>query len=255
MPIVKCSQCGKAFHKFQSQITRSKNHFCSKECRLEHDKKDEIFIKCDYCGKKFETSSYRFKHNKNNYCCELCRTNGSQKANNIKIFDDHAQIIINSPKFGEHITYIDLEDVEKINKVRWCLYFDTTVNGFYVHAHGKNGTLRLHRLIMDCPKDMQVDHIDRQTLNNRRSNLRIVTNQINSINKMKAFKNNKNGQLNVSWSNTNNLWRVRFRIDGKEKYVGGYRNYDEAVKVANLKRKEFFGKYIKEFNDEELCQK
>ena len=79
---------------------------------------------------------------------------------------------------------IDDEDFEKINKIKWYAHFERSK--IYVIGNIKNDKpIKLHRLIMDCPKNMQVDHIDGNGLNNLRNNLRICTNQQNAWNRKK----------------------------------------------------------------------
>ena len=66
----------------------------------------------------------------------------------------------------------------------WCL----TNTGYAVHWYsdsqtGKRKALYMHRFIMDAPPDLQVDHIDRDRLNNTRANLRFATRSQNQGNK------------------------------------------------------------------------
>lgn len=64
-------------------------------------------------------------------------------------------------------TKVDDDDYEKYNHLVWHLS-DT---GYAVRKSGK--TVRLHRLIMDCPEGMVIDHLNGDKLDNRKSNLRI----------------------------------------------------------------------------------
>ena len=68
-------------------------------------------------------------------------------------------------------TLIDLEDLEKVSVMGWYAKYDSHTNGYYV-CGGTYG-IRLHRLIMDTPSHQIVDHINRDTLDNRKRNLRI----------------------------------------------------------------------------------
>ena len=75
-------------------------------------------------------------------------------------------------------TIIDDDDFDLIKQHKWCA--NKIGNTFYVqhsftHPGGRKGALYMHRVIMNPPSNMDVDHLDGDGLNNRRSNLRICT--------------------------------------------------------------------------------
>jgi hypothetical protein len=95
----------------------------------------------------------------------------------------HAKI----PVFGKHgmgkFMLIDLEDVEKVTNVRWFVSW----NGYATNrskVNGNNTNLRAHRVIMNAPKGMDVDHINHDKLDNRKVNLRVCTRSENLFNKL-----------------------------------------------------------------------
>lgn len=93
-------------------------------------------------------------------------------------------IIINSPKYGEIVSYIDVEDIPIIDKYKWCAIYQKSVNGFYIsHSRRNSKTIRLQRLITNCPEGMVVDHINRNTLDNRKFNLKVCTQYDNLCNR------------------------------------------------------------------------
>lgn len=67
---IKCVQCGKQFERSLSQIKKYKNHFCSKSCRADWDRRD-IKIKCAQCGKDFLRHPSQ-KRIGNNFCNREC---------------------------------------------------------------------------------------------------------------------------------------------------------------------------------------
>ena len=96
------------------------------------------------------------------------------------------EYIINSKKYGKQIVLLDDEDYKRIIKLNYKLHlkYDKTINNFYVQLHypdntkkDKRGTIGVHRFIMNPLSGFQVDHINRNPLDNRRSNLRICTQQ------------------------------------------------------------------------------
>lgn len=159
--------------------------------------------------------------------------------NEIIEYEDYAEIIlynINCEEIARAI--IDLDDIDIIKKYKWCL---SSSNGYAITMiKGKQKSL--HRYIMNPSDNMVVDHINHDRLDNRRSNLRICTQQQNSWN-TSISKNNKTGKTGVSYIKEYDSWQVVIYVDGKNKYIGRYKSKEEAIKV----REEVEEKYFKEF--------
>ena len=102
--------------------------------------------------------------------------------------------------------------------------------------------LILHRFIVDCPKGMVVDHINGNTLDNRRENLRICTPAENTRNYRKP-KTNTSGFKGVSWINRFGKWHSAISVNGKNKSLGYFDTPEEAYKAYCEASK----KYHKEF--------
>lgn len=97
------------------------------------------------------------------------------------------------------ITAIDDSGFGWLSKYRW--YSKTSAYNVYacrsVHENGKVRTIRMHRKIMNCPPDKEVDHRNGDTLNNQRSNLEIVSKKENIWRKTKSlFRPNNHTTLN-----------------------------------------------------------
>ena len=95
---------------------------------------------------------------------------------------------------------------------------------------------------MDCPKDMVVDHINMNPLDNRKCNLRICTMQQNNFNK-KEQTNNTSGRVGVTWDKQTNKWRAQIQVNGKSIKLGRFKNKEDAIKA----RLQAEMKYYKEF--------
>lgn len=153
------------------------------------------------------------------------------------------EYVINSKKYGKQVVLLDNEDYCKVidNDIKLELRYDKTINGFYVQFKTKpsgvskiNGkdvrsTKPLHRWLTNCPKEFQVDHINRNPLDNRRCNLRIVTSRENNLN-----KKNNNKVPGVRWHSQGKKWNARITIKGKDKSLGMFSRYEDAV-CARLK--------------------
>lgn len=100
---------------------------------------------------------------------------------------DNGIAIFVRPKSGKALwTFIDKEDFDKVNSLpnTWGVNKSGS-NLLYVIGTANGITYSLHRFIMNCPAGMVVDHINHDTLDNRKSNLRIVTPYENSQNMLK----------------------------------------------------------------------
>jgi hypothetical protein len=109
--------------------------------------------------------------------------------------------------------------------------------GYYVvrlYIDNKNAmTNKLHRLLgihfLPNPNDyLEIDHIDRNKLNNSLDNLRWCNRTINLRNRgILGFSSNK--YKNITWSKRDNVFRVGITINNKQKYLGSYKTEEEAV--------------------------
>lgn len=140
-----------------------------------------------------------------------------------EIFDDHAEIWIKS--FGGFVkAKIDIEDVEKCKNIGiWTL----TKAGYVINC--KTG-IYLHRLVMDCPDGVEVDHIYHDLLDNRKSQLRYATSSQQKMNTKKR-KDNRSGQRGVSWNSERSKWCVNLRNKTTRIYKR-FDSYEEACDFA-----------------------
>ena len=88
----------------------------------------------------------------------------------------------------------------------------------YTQLTINDSTKKLHRILLDCPHDMEVDHINMKKFDNRIINLRIVTGQVNKRNMPKPSTNTSGivGVSQTSRKNGNNDW-VAFINDDQGK--------------------------------------
>lgn len=98
--------------------------------------------------------------------------------NTFEIKDDYVEIIVNY-KGEEKRTKIDKEDLDKARAFPKTWHY---CNGYIQSTDSLCRNVSLHRLVMDTPKDLVVDHINHDTLDNRKANLRNVTPMENAQN-------------------------------------------------------------------------
>lgn len=147
--------------------------------------------------------------------------------------------------------YFDLEDYNKIKRHCW---FITSYRCSYVHTRdvdtGKQ--ISLHRLVMDVDNSEDIiDHISGNTIDNRKSNLRIVDVVLNGMNRGESVRNTS-GVRGVSFRKDNNKWRVRIREDGKEVTIGHFDILMDAA-IARMNAEErVYGEYGRDDWEEKL---
>lgn len=202
---------------------------------------------CGFCNKeKRDVIKYNLIHGLSKGCGLKSKTlNGlkNRKQNKYIETDNCYEIQISDKK-----VLIDKEDYDKVCKYKWNLHSDST--NIYVRAYKRykeNGVkeyIFLHNLVMDNKeKLLVVDHIDGNTLNNKKSNLRLCTQKNNEINK-KIQKNNKSGHKGVWYSSLERKWKAYITYNNKRIHLGTFINKNEAIKV----REEAENKYFKNFN-------
>lgn len=149
-------------------------------------------------------------------------------------------------------TEVDDDTYEELSKFKW--YGSKRNDGNIIPARKNKTLVFMHRQIIGAKKGEIVDHIDRNTLNNQISNLRIVTTFQSSCN-TKSRKNSTSKFKGVSWNKRRNRWRVVIMKNQKQIYVGTFTDEVEAAKSYDVAAKNIFGEYaVLNFNGEDQCQ-
>lgn len=99
----------------------------------------------------------------------------------------------------------------------------------------------MHRVIMNPPVGMEVDHINRNKLDNRRSNLRICTHAENLANRIKP-RNNTSGYKGVVWNKSRSKWLAQITVKKRHIYLGQFDDIEEANEAYNLGFVKYYGK-------------
>jgi len=89
---------------------------------------------------------------------------------------------------------------------------------------------RLHRLILNAPKEFDVDHIHHNTLDNRKSEIRLATKSQNQTNRLGAQVNNTSSGIRGVFKFGPNSWKASFR----GKHLGMFKTCEEAEQMVNL---------------------
>ena len=134
---------------------------------------------------------------------------------------------------------IDDEDWDKVKGYTWRISKKKNSNDVYIRAHqyvnNKRVDISLHRFIMGCiyGDNKMVDHINHNTLDNRKCNLRFCTGQENNQNRRKPVINTT-GYKGVRVSTGTNRWGAVVSINRKNIRVGTYDSPEEAAHMYDM---------------------
>lgn len=148
-----------------------------------------------------------------------------------------------------YVALVDDEDFERLNQYKWTA--SKCGNKVYAVRNqkvGKNKYKRilLHREIMGVSnkqRNICVDHINGDTMNYAKHNLRVCTRRENVLNQ--ESNRGKSKYKGVSWCKQTNKWRAQIQYDGKHICCGRYTVEKDAAIAYNVKAKELFGDFAK----------
>ncbi len=177
---------------------------------------------------------------------------------------------------GKYIS-VDDNDFDKLNLYRWYLLGKKPneyacaemykISGKYIPQIKKRWTYRfmqrdnngqftgkyllprakrvlMHRFIMNAKKDQMIDHINRNTLDNRKTNLRFCSSTENHANQT-IRSDNKSGYKGVVWHKRIKKWQAGITLKRKRMHIGYFIEKLEAAKAYNNKATQLFGEFAK----------
>ena len=154
--------------------------------------------------------------------------------------------------------FISLEDLDKLLNldVTWYAYHNWSNNSYYgrttQYLGTKNGKPKYKMIYIqkylieyeykEKGEKFCLDHINHNTLDNRRDNLRIIKGKLNSIYRKQRNSNNKSGYRNVCW--IRDCWKIQLQINGKNyRFPEKFIDVNEAGKFAEEMRQKYYGEF------------
>ena len=163
------------------------------------------------------------------------------KGNKYIINNNYVEMIIESKVYGIIIVKIDKNDLEKCSKLTW--HYAKNKDSKYIQTRIKGKMIKLHRYIMNINNsNLVVDHINRNPLDNRKSNLRICSYKENSFNKSIRV-DNTSGIQGVSFHKINKKWRAKIKYNNLTIHLGYFEDINEALINRRVAEEILFGEY------------
>ncbi len=155
--------------------------------------------------------------------------------NKIIIHKDYAEILLNDRKRNvSGKTKISLEDVEFVKQFSWCKKDNRGKTCGTIYVVNNKGQY-LHRILMNPKAESDIDHRNRNGLDNRRCNLRECSRSINNINS-KIRENNTSGITGIGIIKRKN--EDRYVVWFGRKYIGTFLELDKAINIRRKFEKE-----------------
>lgn len=140
------------------------------------------------------------------------------------------------------------EDFERLSNMKW--YY---VGGTHKYAatkpwrKGRQETIYMHRLVAGTPAGLQTDHINGDTFDNRRENLRVCSVSQNQANKKKQVQKAaaSSKYKGVSWNSFSGKWQAYLFDGDKQKFLGRFPTQNVAALIYNMHAKALFGDFAR----------
>ena len=140
---------------------------------------------------------------------------------------------------------VDGEDRHIIDNNVWTWEKNSAsfINQAWIAEEKRTHRVSLSRFLMKAKPSQVVDHINGNTLDNRRCNLRVCAKAQNNINKTKTSGVRSSKYKGVFWENSCNRWRVQIRFEGVRKHVGVFKDEIAAAEAYDKFARKLHGEF------------
>jgi len=207
------------------------------------------------CGNIVEARSSTLTY-KGMVSCGCYKRSRKQNRYELNLEDEHGLYGIGYCNNDDTAFYFDMEDYDKIKDFGWYSSYTAKNTNYYrpkanyKDENGNKHTVNMHRLILGDSAHEVVDHIDHNTFNNRKYNLRGCTRRENNCN-MSLRSNNTTGISGVHWYKAYGTYLASLNKDGKHHSLGYYDNKDDAIRARLVGEAKYFGEFAPQMH---LCE-
>ena len=204
------------------------------KCINKHGNKYHIIIPLNKMRKCVDTS------NDLDYAIKILNDYKITKINN-KLLIQEFKIKFNKIKNDDgNYIYIIKNNTIIIDKETYKLMYKHTWGVYQNYV--KTGNKLLSRMIMNCNEndnDLVVDHINSNTLDNRKCNLRLITQSQNTLNQSSS-KNSTSKYIGVNWDKKSKKWAARIGINGESIFLGVFDREQDAALARDYSTKKYY---------------
>ena len=144
------------------------------------------------------------------------------------------------------VAFVDDEDFDLLNQWKWQARFNKGSNSYYasryIGGRGNRKYVAMHRVVMNAADTEIVDHIHHNTLDNRKSELRIVNKSLNGINTTASNKG-------IYWDKQASKFKAQMKCAGKVIDLGFFDTVEEAINKRDEYSKKLFESYANYINN------
>lgn len=239
-----CEHCSKAFRRPDSTSRPGQGRFCSRSCKGTVCGRKAPNATCERCGKRFLVSACVVKTGRGRYCSRDCKAKGLPiKVKRQPWVADGVGYI---PATRGIVAKVDPEMIPELSQWNWHA---RCINGtwyLYRAATLKGGRFSkvaaLHRVLMNAGPHDLVDHINGDSLDNRRANLRLCT----------AAQNARNCRRKTGGSSqykgvhkAGNRWLAAITVNNTKRRLGSFRHELDAALTYDAAAHEAFGEFAR----------
>lgn len=170
------------------------------------------------------------------------------KGSSLMASDTTVSVPLQSKKHKGLAALVDHADVSLVSEYDWHPVWDRNTKSFYavttVKERGRRRPVRMHRLVVAAKNDEFVDHINHDTLDNRRTNLRLCSRSQNQANQRKC-EGKTSEYKGVYWNRQCSRWQAQIRFKGESHHLGLFLDEVSAAMAYDHAAQALFGDYAR----------